>query len=180
MAEDGKSVDKEESDIGAEIDDELKGLLGEAQGPLPGDDSKPVSDELDEDDEDECMLIKPEQPDEVVDVIDNENQSVDVKSLVDRFKDVADDILKNFLEDRHEIEGTINELRNHFMQSTKPKAFIVEGLVSALRTKADTNANAIKILDTYAKLISATKNMEIGQNTFVNLDLSKLLEDDDE
>ncbi len=58
-----------------------------------------------------------------------------------------------------------------------PPRHIVEGIVSALRTKAESNANAIRVLDTLAKLASAVKNVNTTQDIQINL--QEFLNDDD-
>jgi len=107
-----------------------------------------------------------------------EEAVVDLKHTFKKFNDIADRILDNFGSDRDEIEETIASLKDLFNQNSKPQEHIVMGLVSALRTKAEANASIIKLLDSFARLVGATKNTNIFQSSSTIIDLSSLLDED--
>jgi hypothetical protein len=159
------------------VDKELESLLNEVKEPLPvGNISHPeVKDPL-------PVGNAPKPPVDQLPVVQGAAAIVqdkienDTQVILEKFHDVTDRILRNFNDDRDEIEDTIDRLRDMLMSSAKPQSFVVEGLVSALKTKADTNSNIIKMLDAFAKIISSTKGTNIQQNT--SIDLSALLAND--
>ena len=167
------------------VDDEIEKLLQTARDPLPGKTDTPQDDQPDE-------LSKPPKQSEIIHVEPvvepiaepaAQDAAADFKRVVEKFNIIADKILDNFDSDRDNIEDTIQRLRDIFISTPQTKGFIVEGLVSALKTKSETNASIIKLLDSYARLISATKGTSVYQTSTTNIDLSSLLKsdpDDDE
>lgn len=147
----------------------LKSVLDElssGQDPLPGNQSDnqplPVSISLPSATE---VAVSNETPDEL-------------SQLLLKFRTIADTVLNNYELDRGQIEKTIQHLDQIVQMGPKVPRVYVEMLVSALRTKAETNANAVKLLDALAKLLSAGKGTQIFMNQRVNApgDLAKLLE----
>lgn len=100
----------------------------------------------------------------------------DIRPLLVRCNNIAEKILDNFDDDRNEIEQTIDQLRDMFQSTPKPQSHIVEGLVTALKTKAELNTNIVKILDAHARLITALKGTTMIQGNVTKIDLSSLLE----
>lgn len=88
----------------------------------------------------------------------------ELQQLLSRFREVSNIVLNNYNSDREQIEGVIQFLDQMVQMGPKAPRVYVEMLVAALRTKAETNANAVKLLDSFAKLLSAGK----GTNVFVN------------
>lgn len=164
--------EKEElSDVS--IDGELAELLETVSDPLPGGDPPP---ELPVKAEEKPEVVEPE----VVKVIEDEDAE-DLKRTVIKFNTIAEKILDNFDSDRDSLEDTIQRLKDNLIaDAAKPRECIVVGLVSAQRTKSETNASIIKLLDAYAKLISATKGTNIYAASSVDIDLGALLSKDDD
>ena len=168
MDSDGAKRDKKEDDSEL-IDDEISKLLDEANDPLPASDTpqppavKPVDAEVVETTEE-----PPEQ-------IDN-----DLRVILDKFHGVTDKILHNFDCDRDEISDAIDRFRNMVMTSKKPPGYVVEAYVSALKTKTDANANIIKLLDAFAKIMASTKNTGVIQQTTTVVDINEYLDDKEE
>ena len=147
------------------IDEDLEALLGEMKDPLPAELPAAKS------------VIEPV-PMVAVDEIQEPKEPEDVKIVLGKFHNVTDQIIHNWKCDRDEVGDTIERLKDMMMASPKPPGYVIESLVSALRTKSDNNSNIIKLLDAFAKIISSTKNTSIiSQST--SIDLSSLLGDDD-
>jgi len=180
-------VPEEETNPEAVVDDEIEKLLQTARDPLPGqpkeEQDKP-EECLDTSDESSAKSELPEAIDAQIIESPPSDDTANFKKIVEKFNVIADKILDNFDSDRDNIEDTIQRLRDIFLSAPKtPKGYIVEGLVSALKTKSETNASIIKLLDSYARLISATKGTNVYQSSTTNIDLSALLKsspDDDE
>jgi hypothetical protein len=85
----------------------------------------------------------------------------EIRDLVNRFKDTANEILRNYRSDRDQIEDTISFLYNAVQLGPQTPRVYVEMLVAALRTKAETSTNAVKVLDSLAKLLAAGKGTQI-------------------
>ncbi|MEM3000605.1 MAG: hypothetical protein QXU32_00735 [Nitrososphaerales archaeon] len=105
-------------------------------------------------------------------------QQNDITKLLHRFMSVADTVLANHNADREQIEQAINFLGNIVKLSPKAPRVYVEMWVAAMRTKAETTANAVKLMDSFAKLLAAGKGTQIfvGQHNFdVSSDLIELL-----
>jgi len=120
-----------------------------------------------------ATLVSPTEIVKSTEEIDN-----DISTILKKFHEIADKISYNYDCDRDEIEDTIDRLRQMFTPTSK--GFIVESLVSALKTKADTNANFIKMLDAYAKFVAATKNTSIFQSNTTNIDIGDFLDRDED
>jgi hypothetical protein len=167
--------EKEKLD-GIALDEEIAELLDTVEDPLPNGKKpelpvKPPAEEV------VAEPVPEPEPEKIID----EEQAKDLKKVIDKFNIIAEKFIDNFDSDRDSIEDTIQRLRDNLIaDSAKPRECIVVGLVSALRTKSETNASIIKLLDAYAKLISATKGTNIYQSSTTNIDLTKLLSQDDE
>lgn len=90
-----------------------------------------------------------------------------------KFSEIAGDILGNYKLDRDQINDTIEYLENIVLNGSGQRVH-VEMLVAALRTKAETNASTVKVLDSYAKFLAATK----GTNILVQNNNSTSIQDD--
>jgi hypothetical protein len=189
MGEKRKDGDDKSAEI---IDPELTNLLAEAEGkdPLPGGDLAAQSIEsAEKPEEGKAEVVKTSPLDDAnLDYAEEEEEDnqieKDIKEILSKFDSVSESILHNFACDRVEIEDAINEIRQIFLGHKKPPQYIVEGLVSALRLKVENNSNAIKMLDAYAKIISATKGTNVFSQTNTNINLETLLsqniEDEDD
>lgn len=94
-------------------------------------------------------------------VVKDEND-LQISAFVKKFGEVANDILGNYKADRDQINDTIEYLENIVFNAGGQRVHM-EMLVAALRTKAETNASTVKVLDSLAKFLAATK----GTNVFV-------------
>lgn len=107
-------------------------------------------------------------------------QTDEAQKLLKIFMDVSNMILNNYKDDRAQIEKTIQYLDNMSQLGPKGGRVYVEMLVAALRTKAETNTNVVKVLDAMAKFISAGKGTQIfvqnNNNAATPSDLAKLLD----
>jgi hypothetical protein len=181
---------------GDEVDDpELNQLLEEVKNPLPKAEDEPLekpvdpelvnllgaSDPLPKEDAPPPVPVQvpvpapiPAQP------VEQPAVDADLKGIIEKFNAVAHVVTENLRDDRDEIEDTIDRLRTIFSTKTDPKGFIVEGLVSALKTKADTTGHAVKLLDALAKIVAATKNTSVFQSTSTTIDIGDLLGNDGE
>lgn len=131
--------------------------------------------------EEEKQVIKPtaKLPSDVEIKSDALVQEDEVQKIFKKFLDVSNTILLNYSADRNQIEKTIQYLDTMTQMGPKSGRVYIEMLVAALRTKAETNTNAVKLLDAMAKLLSAGKGTQIfvQQNqASAPSDLAKLLE----
>jgi hypothetical protein len=169
----GEQKEPEKSDDGLTGDEDLDELLGEVTDPLPAD-NVPAKKEL----------PKRQEPIEAVPVLDEPEEDInqDIKVVLDKFHTVTDEILHNFKCDRDEISDAIDRMKNLLsgMNPQKPSPSVVEGYISAIKAKTDTNTNVIKMLDAFAKMISSTKGTSIFQNTTTSFDLTAILGEDDD
>lgn len=101
-----------------------------------------------------------------------------ISEFVKKFGEVSNEILNNYKSDRDQINDTIEYLEN-IVFNAAGKGVHIEMLVAALRTKAETNASAVKLLDSLAKFLAATKNTSVfvqnNNNTSIQEDLAKIL-----
>jgi len=83
-----------------------------------------------------------------------------------QFQAVTEEILNNFRADRRQAEAIVQHMWE-VVQSQHGAAaqHYVQALVSALGVKTEVNANAVKILEANAKLLSAGKGVFINLNT---------------
>lgn len=106
-----------------------------------------------------------------------DQQQQQIAEYAKKFTEVANEILSNYKADRDQINDTIVFLENLVFNSAAERVH-VEMLVAAERTKAETNATAVKLLDSYAKFLSATKGTNVfvqNNNLSVQDDLKTLL-----
>jgi hypothetical protein len=98
-----------------------------------------------------------------------------VDKLIDRFDTVSQLILAKIEADRQQLETYINLYATH-VQGDNPKTTFIEGLVSLQTVKSDTMANSIKVLDSLAKMVAASKSIVSGPGSSVALnDLDSIL-----
>ena len=102
--------------------------------------------------------------------------------IINKFRNISETILDRYSEDRSQIDKACKYFSDLVASTNTPKTAWLEQWVSALRAKADTNASAVKVLDSITKLFSAGKGTNIFiQNNSVNEDadeeLRKLLDE---
>lgn len=152
---------------------ELKSVLGDVEPPK-SENELAVSDEIITDEVEQPTITRPIVPSETPTDANGELQH-----LLSQFKNVADTVLNNYNADRNQIEGVIQFLDQMVQMGPKTPRVYVEMLVAALRTKTETNTNAVKLLDSLAKLLSAGKGTSVFVNqgqSFDSSDLKKLLD----
>lgn len=95
-----------------------------------------------------------------------------------KFGQLTEELMDNYRSDREEIQEVIDHLKNKVYSDPKPKSYFVEGLVTSIKVKSDTNANFIKMLDSFVKLVSTGKSELFAKKVdFGTSDLAKLLQD---
>jgi hypothetical protein len=80
----------------------------------------------------------------------------DVREILTNFRDIRNEIFKNYKNDRAQVEEAIQLFLKSVSKGVVTQA-IIEGYVKALGIKADINSNAIGLLDSQARLLSAGK-----------------------
>jgi hypothetical protein len=81
--------------------------------------------------------------------------------LVNKYHSVFDKLITNLDNDRERIEEFINVYATH-VQGTNQKQSFVDGLVQLLVAKAKVSSDGVKLLDTAAKMLAASKSIAIG------------------
>lgn len=119
-------------------------------------------------------VIDPELPEDLI----------DVAAHVRRHESISDEILSSWRSDRTETQGVINMIHGLIEKCVssgeRPPGAYVEGLVGAMKAKADTNATAVRLLDATAKLLTTVKPTVNVKNTTnntltINSSLSEIL-----
>lgn len=91
------------------------------------------------------------------------------KEFLEKFVNVANEIVTNHTKDRDQIEEAISyfaaEVKQARQLGLKLPPALIDGWVKLLATKSDVNANATGVLDSMAKLLAAAKN----NNLIVNI-----------
>jgi hypothetical protein len=112
---------------------------------------------------------------------------VDVKKYLDQLDLVTDEVLQSCRSDRQEAQDTINLIREEIAKDIAKglsPGRLLESLVTAVEVKSGINGTAVKMLETAAKTLAATKatlnvnNINVNGNAgegSVDADLTKLL-----
>ena len=132
--------------------DELKNLLSQSEDPL-----QPTGGSADNASSMPQPLSTQANGDGAVNNNLANEQHGDLSKLLQRFMSVADTVLANHNADRAQIEQAIDFLGDIVKLGPKAPRVYVEMWVSAMRTKAETTANAVKLMDSFAKLLAAGK-----------------------
>jgi len=106
-------------------------------------------------------------------------EQIDAMKLMRQYISVYDKFLKNYDTDREQIEKTISHLEDIVFNVGGAQRVHIEMLVAALRTKAETNGNIVKALDSVAKILAATKGTQVliqnNNNNNAQKDLAEIL-----
>ncbi len=104
-------------------------------------------------------------------------RKIEAEQLLNDFQDASREILNNFRDDRRQVDEVAQHLWDRVKNDPDAPRVYVEQLVSALGVKADINANACKLLEAKAKMMSAGKPAFINNNNalFSGSDLDDLL-----
>lgn len=103
---------------------------------------------------------------------------IDAPKLVKQYLDVYEKFLTNYDSDRDQIEKTIKHLEDVVFNVGSAQRVHIEMLVAALRTKAETNGNIVKAMDSVAKILAAAKGTQIlinNSNGNMQKDLAAIL-----
>jgi transcription initiation factor TFIIIB Brf1 subunit/transcription initiation factor TFIIB len=82
---------------------------------------------------------------------------VEAKQMLQEFENISHEILGNFRADRDQVEEVVHHLWEIVRTDQNAPRVYVEQLVSALTVKTEINANACKLLEAKAKMMSAGK-----------------------
>jgi hypothetical protein len=103
----------------------------------------------------------------------------DPAQLLRQYLTVYEKFLVNYDSDRAQIEKTIKHLEDVVFNMPGAPRVNLEMLVAALRTKAETNGNIVKALDSVAKILAAAKGTQVLINNnnsgSAQMDLAKIL-----
>lgn len=162
---------------------ELENLLGEIE----------EIDKIDKiegsgDDKNEVVLTK--KPNIVQSTIQEEEETEGenrVDKFLGKFGDTVDELLVNFNEDRLQIQDAVvlfkQQIDDSIRNDKRIPQVIFQAYVEALKTKSNNNANAVRVLDSIARLMQAGRGGEMfstgGGSSLSAADLQKLLEDED-
>jgi hypothetical protein len=80
----------------------------------------------------------------------------DVREILSNFRNIRNAIFENYKKDRDQAEEAIQLFLKSVRAGSVTQA-VIDGYVKALGIKADINANAIGLLDSQARLLSAGK-----------------------
>jgi len=131
------AVDPELVDLLEDLEKEPKAELAPIPEPVPAAAAIPVAQ----------VQVEPE----VV-----QAEANDVREILTNFRDIRNEIFQNYKKDRDQVEEAIQLFLKSVGAGVVTQA-IIEGYVKALGIKADINANAIGLLDSQARLLSAGK-----------------------
>lgn len=130
----------------------------------------------------EPLLLPPIQPpaDATLVEVKPDAMQIDAAKLVKQYLTVYEKFLNNYDADRGQIEKTIKHLEDIVFNVGGAQRVHIEMLVAALRTKAETNGNIVKALDSVAKILAAAKGTQVlinnNNSSSAQQDLAKILE----
>ena len=87
--------------------------------------------------------------------------AIELAQLLKTFMPIAKDIFDNYKSDRDQIEKTVKFLEDMVFNVPAAQRVHVEMLVASLKTKSDTSIGAVKLLDSLAKILAASKGTNI-------------------
>jgi hypothetical protein len=158
---------------------ELESILDEIRDPLPTE-AMPIDITKIEPPlvEEAPQAIAPV-PAEVQPAPPSDSLQIDASQLLKQYLTVYEKFLNNYDDDRAQIERTIKHLENVVFNIPGAPRVNLEMLVAAQRTKAETNGNIVKALDSIAKILAAAKGTQVlinnNNNGSAQLDLAKIL-----
>jgi hypothetical protein len=115
--------------------------------------------------------------------IEPEALANNLKKLLARYKDVAEEVLDNCRTDRQQAQDVIDHFFGVIGNGGKIPSIYIEKFPDLLRTKNEIGATAVRLLGELTRLVSASKNSDILGKVNVNIDIAQLtqmLDDDDE
>jgi hypothetical protein len=137
----------------------------------------------------EPELVTPEkieQPPADLDKPEESPDDIGVRQLLAKFGSSVDEIISNQKADRSQIDDAIlyldGVIKKAIANDEKLSPMYVDAWARLHQAKADVNANASKVLDSVAKLLSAGKGNELvlnlGLSASGDIDLEELLKQD--
>jgi len=126
------------------------------------DDLMDILDSVEEEESGEEVKSKPKKEVETIEATSDSDSTADdsgpseLQRVLDDFDSIKRDLLYSFQEDRDKIQNFVDYLEKELQSD--PKSYYVEGISSLLSTKASISSNAIRVLDSIAKIVSASKN----------------------
>lgn len=87
--------------------------------------------------------------------------ALELAQLLKTFMPIAQDIFTNYKSDREQIEKTVKFLEDMVFNVPSAGRVHIEMLVASLKTKSDTSISAVKLLDSLAKILAASKGTSI-------------------
>lgn len=165
----------EEEEESVENDDDLISLLEETE--QEQDSEEPVVSEP------EIIQNAPELPPPDLPETASPDVSSAMTELARKFGEAVDKAFSNHDIDRAKLDDVIMFLEEKVAEGGKIPAVVIEQYVNAVKTKADTNINISKLLDSIAKLLAASKNnpLIMGSDTDIggdDVDWGQLLNED--
>jgi hypothetical protein len=140
-----------------------------------------------EDEESEAEVPSGKEPQQIsidpsdVDSIEEEEAVEDdivieiINQIVKQFGDRALEIWEAIRQDREQIDDFLSVFQDRISTEESTKQYYVEAVTNLLSTKAHTSTSASRILDSIARMVSATKNLGDGKSG-VAPDLADYLE----
>ena len=159
---------------------------------MPNPDDENIEDllaEITEDDDEETEeLASGQEPQKISinpDEVDSSQTASDdtpifdiISEVVGKFGGHADEIWAAIRSDREQIDDFLTILQDRISSVQDTKQYYIEAITSLLSTKANASINASRLLDSIAKMVSASKN--VGDGSGAAPDLSSLLDLDDD
>jgi hypothetical protein len=164
--------------------DELEKILDEVGDPLPASDAPiditkiepPI---IEEPITPTAVVPAPPAPPPVAQSAPSDPAQIDATQLLKQYLSVYEKFLNNYDSDRAQIEKTIKHLEDIVFNFPGAPRVNLEMLVAAQRTKAETNGNIVKALDSIAKILAAAKGTQVlinnNNSSGTQMDLAKIL-----
>jgi hypothetical protein len=84
----------------------------------------------------------------------------EIKKILSSFAELKDEIFRNYKGDRGQVEIAIQAFKKAIDDGKATQA-VIEAYVQALRIKSDINSNAIRMLDSTARMLAAGKGTSV-------------------
>lgn len=105
---------------------------------------------------------------------DSEDVSLDMKSMMGKYRTVFEEVVENCRSDREQVQDLIDHFFVVLQNGGKVPTIYIEKFPELLKTKNDIAATTIRAMDSFSKLVSATKGSEILNTINVNFDADSL------
>tara|TARA_R100001244_G_scaffold25113_3_gene25527 strand:+ start:35173 stop:35730 length:558 start_codon:yes stop_codon:yes gene_type:complete len=105
---------------------------------------------------------------------DAEDASLDMKSMMGKYRLVFEEVVENCRNDRTQVQDLIDHFFETLANNVKIPTIYIEKFPELLKTKNDIATTTIRAMDSFSKLVSATKGSEILNTVNVNFDADSL------